>query len=781
MANSSKTRIFVDASSNPEVEFYNTDSALAKTALINVASGGHNIFKIQKYIDSATSLQDVMTINETGNVNFLKNVTFSGGSAIQKVETVVLQDQTIEIGIASSVQVLTTGASITKVTGTPNRYTFTVADTNVNLTTDFAVNNYIYFSGLYYTPPAGTATPVFNTSNKVTAVTATTITFENTNDYTTTLFSGNAAVFSKLLSITNNTGINILGVNAGSLINGSLSFENSTTNALILDNTSGPIRINAQNGATTVRGSAGVDLQYGTTSVLNVTAADTLTLKANNPVTITHAADSANDHLTISQTGAFDSSIILSSAGTGTSAISLQATAGGITATAAAASSVTTSTGALTFKGAAGVDLQYGTTSVLNVTAADTLTLKPNNPVIITHAADSANDNLTISQTGAFDSSLILTSAGTGATAISLQATAGGITATSVGGITATAAAASSITTSAGALTFKGAAGVDLQYGTTSVLNVTAADTVTMKPSSAVLTHAATADTQNFTISQTGAFNSSLILSSAGTNANALSLQATAGGITATAAAASSITTSAGALTFKGAAGVDLQYGTTSVLNVTAVDTVTMKPSSSILTHAATAAAQNFTISQTGAFDSSLILTSAGTGTSAFQITSTAGGVDVNSFKPLLLNSSDVINVGTTNVNKDINIGTGGTRTINMSQDVAGTILNINAKDVNFKNGTSFTSDRNLKDNFQDISEGLNLIKSLHGTYFTWKNDPSERKLGFIAQEVEAIIPELVKTNENGFKSVDYVSVIPVLVEAIKEQQKQIDELKSKL
>ena len=48
------------------------------------------------------------------------------------------------------------------------------------------------------------------------------------------------------------------------------------------------------------------------------------------------------------------------------------------------------------------------------------------------------------------------------------------------------------------------------------------------------------------------------------------------------------------------------------------------------------------------------------------------------------------------------------------------------------------------------------------------------RKLGFIA-------PELVKTDSEGMKSVDYVSVVPVLVEAIKHQQKQINELKALL
>ena len=50
-----------------------------------------------------------------------------------------------------------------------------------------------------------------------------------------------------------------------------------------------------------------------------------------------------------------------------------------------------------------------------------------------------------------------------------------------------------------------------------------------------------------------------------------------------------------------------------------------------------------------------------------------------------------------------------------------------------------------------------------------------ERQLGFSAQEVEKLFPEVVTTDANGYKSVDYGRLTPVLVEAIKEQQKQID------
>ena len=53
-----------------------------------------------------------------------------------------------------------------------------------------------------------------------------------------------------------------------------------------------------------------------------------------------------------------------------------------------------------------------------------------------------------------------------------------------------------------------------------------------------------------------------------------------------------------------------------------------------------------------------------------------------------------------------------------------------------------------------------------------------ETQFGFIAQEFEQVIPELVKTDKDGYKSIDYVKVTPVLVEAIKEQQQQIESVK---
>jgi hypothetical protein len=91
------------------------------------------------------------------------------------------------------------------------------------------------------------------------------------------------------------------------------------------------------------------------------------------------------------------------------------------------------------------------------------------------------------------------------------------------------------------------------------------------------------------------------------------------------------------------------------------------------------------------------------------------------------------------------------------------------------------TSDERLKDNIKPIENALSDVCRLEGVSFNWK-DTGTKATGFIAQQVEPILPDLVNTNEDdGIKSVNYIGLIGHLVEAIKEQQVQIDELKAQL
>ncbi len=94
----------------------------------------------------------------------------------------------------------------------------------------------------------------------------------------------------------------------------------------------------------------------------------------------------------------------------------------------------------------------------------------------------------------------------------------------------------------------------------------------------------------------------------------------------------------------------------------------------------------------------------------------------------------------------------------------------------------SSCSDIRYKTNLSPLSNSLDKVLQLHGINYDWKreefkenNFSDKRQLGFSAQEVETLFPELVMTNEAGYKSVDYSRLTPVLVEAIKEQQKQIE------
>lgn len=88
------------------------------------------------------------------------------------------------------------------------------------------------------------------------------------------------------------------------------------------------------------------------------------------------------------------------------------------------------------------------------------------------------------------------------------------------------------------------------------------------------------------------------------------------------------------------------------------------------------------------------------------------------------------------------------------------------------------SSDISLKKNIQPLQNSLQKIQSLNGYTYNWKDENDQaQQIGLIAQEVQQQFPQLVETN-NDKLGVNYIGMIPVLLEAIKEQQKQIDELK---
>jgi hypothetical protein len=89
-------------------------------------------------------------------------------------------------------------------------------------------------------------------------------------------------------------------------------------------------------------------------------------------------------------------------------------------------------------------------------------------------------------------------------------------------------------------------------------------------------------------------------------------------------------------------------------------------------------------------------------------------------------------------------------------------------------------SDINLKKDITPIENPIDIINLLDGFWFKWKNNDSQ-SIGLIAQYVEKILPMLVGTAPDGSKTVLYNGIIALLIEGMKAQQKQIDELKSKI
>jgi uncharacterized coiled-coil protein SlyX len=101
-------------------------------------------------------------------------------------------------------------------------------------------------------------------------------------------------------------------------------------------------------------------------------------------------------------------------------------------------------------------------------------------------------------------------------------------------------------------------------------------------------------------------------------------------------------------------------------------------------------------------------------------------------------------------------------------------------------NGTWGGSDARFKKNILPIHNSLERVMKIRGTSFEFRTDEFKdyqfdegTRFGFIAQELEDVFPEVVKTENNGYKSINYDGMIPVLLEAIKEQQKSIDQVKA--
>lgn len=104
-----------------------------------------------------------------------------------------------------------------------------------------------------------------------------------------------------------------------------------------------------------------------------------------------------------------------------------------------------------------------------------------------------------------------------------------------------------------------------------------------------------------------------------------------------------------------------------------------------------------------------------------------------------------------------------------------------------------YTSDQRHKENIEQIKSPLEKLNEIRGVYFDWTDDyinnhggidnyfMRKHDVGVIAQEVEKVLPEIVGTKEDGTKAVKYEKIVPLLIEAIKEQNMIIKSLTSRI
>ena len=105
--------------------------------------------------------------------------------------------------------------------------------------------------------------------------------------------------------------------------------------------------------------------------------------------------------------------------------------------------------------------------------------------------------------------------------------------------------------------------------------------------------------------------------------------------------------------------------------------------------------------------------------------------------------------------------------------------------DLTVQGDVNSLSDVRTKENIVTVESGLDLVSQLRGVWYNkigsiniLDGKPEGRKVGVIAQEVEKVLPEVVSTDGDGMKAVDYGKMVGVLIEAIKELKQEIEELK---
>jgi len=142
------------------------------------------------------------------------------------------------------------------------------------------------------------------------------------------------------------------------------------------------------------------------------------------------------------------------------------------------------------------------------------------------------------------------------------------------------------------------------------------------------------------------------------------------------------------------------------------------------------------------------------------------------------------LNLGGGNVGVGINTPTNKLDVTDTSDDTPASFTGTSGTcTVNTLGGTlSCVSDERLKTNILSLDKGLEAVLALRGVTYNWKSSPDGQAVaGFIAQEVEAILPNLVTELQDGTKSLDKTGMIPYIIEAIKTQDGKLEGINTQL
>lgn len=455
------------------------------------------------------------------------------------------------------------------------------------------------------------------------------------------------------------------------------SFFNVSTGDLTLGSTAGNVVVNTGTGFD-VNASTSVTLDSNAASYFRVTGGANLTLDGTTGRVITTSASADSNALTLSATNA-------------SGGVSIASGTGGITALA--------TDGPFSISG-------QNTASSLNLSTS------------------LAAQDLSINLTGSTDSSIVLNSSGTGSDAIRLNTTAGAIDVNSFSAVTIDSAGTSNFTvTGAFDLSLGSTSGSVLVSGGEAVV-----DAVAITASNAAGGIALTSGTGGASVDTTGGFSIDGVLASNVTVTGTapltvnnvggqLVLQSTQAAVDAVRIYASNAT-----------AGIDIDSGSGGI-NATSQGTVSLNASGaasnfSLLT---SGPEQDLTIALTGAFDSSLILSSSGTGNDAIKVNATAGGIDIDSTGP--------INIDTTNTADGIKIATLNTIPVtigsaNSTTTIAGDLV------VSGTNTTINTETLTVQDNVIVINSGSGELGADGGILIHRFQAPNNDGSGDVVQDI---------------------------------------------